>query len=302
MRKSVLLIAFVLIGSIIISTSCSTGGEGNLKGFKKAESGVLYKYHVKGEGKVSPVEGDFLDMTMLYGTEDSVIFDSRTLPLKGTRANIPMTKPLFEGDIYDGLGMMVEGDSMTFALIADSVWTKLFRMPSVPPGFDSVEYLYFDIKLNEIISAGEMQRRKDEEARVALEKERVDMENYLRENYPDAIPAESGLYYHRIQIGKGELPKTGQTVEVHYTGYLFDGTKFDSSLDRGEPLVFQYGLGQMIPGFDEVVGYMRKGERGVLILPSKLAYGERGSGNRIPPYTPLVFEIEMLDFYDTKSK
>ncbi|MEJ2595570.1 MAG: hypothetical protein P8100_10710 [bacterium] len=170
MRKSVLLIVFAIIGSIIISTSCNSGEKGKLKGFKKDESGLYYKQHVKGDGEVSPVEGDYLDMIMIYGTEDSVIFDSRTLPLKGTRASIPMTKPLFKGDIYDGLGMMVEGDSMTFALVADSVWIKLFRMPSVPPGFDSVEYLYFDIKLNEIISAGEMQRRKDEEARVALEK------------------------------------------------------------------------------------------------------------------------------------
>lgn len=300
MRKIALLLILVSV-AFFLNTSCSSGDKGELKGFKKTKTGLLYKFHERGDGEVSPVEGDFLDLVMVYGTEDSVLFDSRQLPISKTKKIVPMGPSIFQGDIYEGLGMMVVGDSMTLALNADSVWTKLFRLPASPPGMDSLDYIYFHLKLNEIVSADEMQRRKDEEARAALEKERVNMENYLRENYPDAIPAESGLYYYRRKIGTGDLPKTGQMVKVHYTGYFLDGTKFESSYDRGEPYEFRLGLGQVIPGWDEGVGYMRKGELGVLILPSKLAYGERGSPGGIPPYTPLVFELEMVDFYDLKK-
>jgi peptidylprolyl isomerase len=213
-----------------------------------------------------------------------------------------MMASVFQGDIYEGLSMMVEGDSATFAMPSDSVWQKLFRMPSSPPGMDSIEYIYFHIALNEIMTKEEMQRRKDEEARIALAKEEEDMKEYLRKNYPDAAPSLTGLYYNRFNMGEGELPRPGQMVKVHYTGYLLDGTKFDSSLDRGEPLEFMLGTGRVIKGWDEGLTYMRKGEKGVLILPSKLAYGERGSGNKIPPFSPLVFEIEMIDYWTPEEK
>ena len=299
MRKTTFLLALIVSGMIFLAGSCQDGAN-KLKEFKHTDSGLLYKYHVKGDGEVSPVDGDHLDLVMVYGTEDTVLFDSRTLPATSQKMTVPMGPSIFKGDIYEGLAMMHVGDSMTFALVADSVWLKLFRMPAAPPGLDSLDYIYFHIKMNEIISAGEMQRRRDEEARAALEKESTDMENYLRENYPDAIPSQSGLFYHRIQIGTGDLPVTGQMVKVHYTGYLLDGTKFDSSVDRGQPLEFQLGVGRVIAGWDEGIGYMRKGERGVLILPSQLGYGARGSG-KIPPYSPLVFEVEMIEFYDPQK-
>lgn len=293
MKKTNYLFTLLIAGMMLWFASCQTSNS-KLDGYKTTETGLMYKIHKKGDGEVSPKEGDFLDLIMVYGTSDSTLFDSRTLPTKQTM-HVPMTASVFQGDIYEGLALMKVGDSATFALVSDSVWIKLFRMPSAPPGLDSLDYLYFTIVLNEILSEEEMQRRKEEEAMAARAEEQTAMDNYLRENYPDAIPSRTGLYYHRIQIGTGDQPVPGSMVKVHYTGYLLDGTKFDSSFDRGQPYEFPLGQGEVIKGWDEGISYMRKGETGVLIVPSSLGYGERGSRS-IPPFSSLVFEVELVDF------
>lgn len=106
----------------------------------------------------------------------------------------------------------------------------------------------------------------------------------------------SGLQYQDLKVGTGPLPKTGQSVTVHYTGTLTDGKKFDSSRDRNEPFTFKIGLGEVIPGWDEGVGTMRKGGRRKLVIPAKLGYGDQGFGNGvIPPGATLLFDVELLD-------
>lgn len=104
-----------------------------------------------------------------------------------------------------------------------------------------------------------------------------------------------GLRYTDLVLGKGTLPKTGQTVKVHYVGTLTSGKKFDSSRDRGQPFSFALGEGQVIPGWDEGVATMRVGGRRKLVIPPKLGYGEAGAGGgTIPPNATLVFDIELL--------
>lgn len=104
----------------------------------------------------------------------------------------------------------------------------------------------------------------------------------------------SGLKYVDKVVGAGAQPKTGQTVRVHYTGWLTDGKKFDSSVDRGQPFEFVIGVGQVIKGWDEGVSTMKVGSKRKLIIPSNLAYGKTGAGNSIPPDSTLVFDVELL--------
>lgn len=111
----------------------------------------------------------------------------------------------------------------------------------------------------------------------------------------DFTETDSGLQYYDFEVGEGETPETGQIVAVHYTGWLTDGTKFDSSLDRGEPIQFPIGQGRVIPGWDEGVGSMTVGGKRQLVIPSELAYGEQGAGGAIPPGATLIFEVELLD-------
>jgi FKBP-type peptidyl-prolyl cis-trans isomerase len=108
------------------------------------------------------------------------------------------------------------------------------------------------------------------------------------------IKTDSGLQYVELKEGDGEKAKKGDTVEVHYTGWLKDGKKFDSSLDRKEPFSFKLGAGKVIKGWDEGVAGMKVGGKRKLIIPSELAYGKRGAGDAIPPDAELTFEVELL--------
>jgi peptidylprolyl isomerase len=105
----------------------------------------------------------------------------------------------------------------------------------------------------------------------------------------------SGLQYDDLVVGSGKMAEAGMNVAIHYTGYLLDGTKFDSSLDRGEPLKFQLAGGQMIQGFDEGVRGMRIGGKRKLRIPWSMAYGEAGRPPVIPPKADLVFDVELID-------
>ena len=108
------------------------------------------------------------------------------------------------------------------------------------------------------------------------------------------VTTPSGLKYIDEKAGTGESPKTGQTVTVHYTGTLTDGKKFDSSVDRGQPLSFQIGVGQVIKGWDEGIMTMKVGGKRKLTIPPELGYGARGAGGVIPPNATLIFDVELL--------
>ncbi len=117
--------------------------------------------------------------------------------------------------------------------------------------------------------------------------------------YPDGyVTTASGLQYHDEVVGTGPEPKPGQSVNVHYTGWLFEhgkaGKKFDSSVDRGKPFSFKIGVQQVIAGWDQGVATMHVGGKRTLVIPSDLGYGSRGAGGVIPPDATLMFDVELL--------
>jgi FKBP-type peptidyl-prolyl cis-trans isomerase len=127
-----------------------------------------------------------------------------------------------------------------------------------------------------------------------LQEDLAILDAYLEENNIDAIKSSSGLRYVIVDEGLGSNPVRGSKVTVHYTGKKLDGTVFDSSYDRGEPISYTHGVRQVIAGWDEGLSYI--GERGKIILyiPSTLAYGSSGSGTTIGPHENLMFDVELL--------
>ena len=137
-----------------------------------------------------------------------------------------------------------------------------------------------------------MAKRKGKAGAAGQEKEIA----LINKKWPKAVLTPSGLRYEVVKAGSGSKPKLGTNIKVHYTGMLLDGKVFDSSRQRNEPFEFSVGGGQVIRGWDEALLDMTKGEQRILIIPSNLAYGERGAGGVIPPNATLVFDVELLDF------
>jgi FKBP-type peptidyl-prolyl cis-trans isomerase len=135
-----------------------------------------------------------------------------------------------------------------------------------------------------------MQQAIEKKGAVAKEQGRSFLENNKKN--PGIITTASGLQYKVLTAGTGKTPASTDNVTVHYAGKLIDGTEFDSSIKRGQPANF--GVGQVIRGWTEALQLMKEGEKWMLYIPYDLAYGERGSGAQIPPYSTLIFEVELI--------
>jgi FKBP-type peptidyl-prolyl cis-trans isomerase FklB len=135
-----------------------------------------------------------------------------------------------------------------------------------------------------------MQQATEKKSAIAKEQGRAFLENNKKN--AGIITTASGLQYKVLTSGTGKTPTAANNVTVHYTGKLIDGTEFDSSIKRGQPANF--GVGQVIRGWTEALQLMKEGDKWMLYIPYDLAYGERGSGPQIPPYSTLVFEVELI--------
>lgn len=259
--------------------------------FQQSPDGFEYMYIVEGEGN-TPKQGEIIFYNMMYKTEtDSIIFEST--PDQPAMVPCDTMQWAQMGPLYKAFAMIKEGDSILIKIPTETLFDKTFRA-DIPPGIDPMGSITFCIGATKIYTPEELQEKAMEENRLQHEADIKIIENYLTENNITAQSTESGLHYVIENTTEGEHPQAGQTVFVHYTGTLLDGTKFDSSLDRGEPFSFPLGQGRVIQGWDEGIALLKKGEKGTLYIPSMLGYGARGSGS-IPPFAVLKFEVELID-------
>ncbi len=287
----------------ILVASASFVGCGVTNGvdYKETESGLKYAFHVE-TGQEKPQPGDILSLEMVYHLNDSTLFDSRET---GLPMFLEMMEPEFPGDIYEGLAMMSVGDSASFVQDAEQFFLLTAGMMEVPPFLEPGDQITFDVSLLKAMDdegfAQEQQRimeqQMEDDMRRAEQEEGLMLE-YLEDEDITVHPTESGLYYVEKARGEGAKVEPGDRVAVHYEGRLLDGTVFDSSYEREEPLEFVIGQGQVITGWDEGIGMMHVGGVATLVIPSHLAYGERGAGQMIPPFSTLVFDVEVVDIID----
>jgi len=184
-------------------------------------------------------------------------------------------------------GHVVSGQDVVNAITTGDTITKIeiIRVGDKAKSFKADQEA-FDNQL------GDLDKVKAAKGQMRQEKEMA----MIKEKWPNLKKTDSGLMYQVENAGSGEAkPNPGDTISAHYTGMFLDGSKFDSSVDRGDPIQFPVGTGRVIKGWDEALLDMKKGEKRILVIPPDLAYGPRGRGP-IPPNATLVFEVELLDF------
>lgn len=281
---SKIMLAVLAVACVFSFNACS-----KYKGYKQdKETGIYYKFYIQNKDSVQAQTGDAVSLMYQLALKDSILVPM--MPIQEL-----VQESFYKGDVYAAIRMMHVGDSATFILDADT----FFHYMGGENPFDDKE-LYFTFKMTELMPKAEvdaMMQAQEEQYNAYMEQARAaedsTMREYIAKNKIKVAPTASGLYFISKKAGKGAQAVAGQKVAVHYTGKLLDGTKFDSSYDRNEPIEFMLGQGQVIPGWDEGIAMMKEGEKAVLLIPSKLAYGERGN-QVIPPCAPLVFDVELV--------
>lgn len=303
-------------------TACNKGGSVD---FAKTKSGIEYKIFKKVGDKYEPRTlaeggdptykdrvGKFMTAYLEYRTgKDSVLENTRkkfgsTVPLPLVELKDPKQK----GSPDEAFSYLQPGDSAVFRFSADS----LFKPQGRPvPGFlkkgGNVVVLFVKAeKLVDQQAAMAMQQELQQKMMAAQQKEMMayaadqlkkddaTLVDYMKKNNLTTMQkTPSGIYYLITRPGAGPKAKSGQKVSVNYTGQLLSGKVFDTSDKQGKPIEFPLGQGQVIPGWDEGIGLLNKGSKAIFLIPSTLAYGQRGAGADIPANSPLRFEVELVD-------
>ena len=285
--KRLFLLALILG---VVFTSCKNEVAKN-PGYDKSEAGLYYKFYEENQGD-TPEVMELLDVILSCVINDTVVI------IPENRMILQMMEPMFAGDIFEGIRMMHKGDSASFIVRTDSTFYTLLRSP-MPSEFTVNDVMRFNIRLNDFYPESEFASKQIEYMKNTFVEEtlsaEIELDKYFKDNGIKAITTSTGLNYVKTKDGNGVKPQVGTLVKVHYTGKLLDGTVFDSSVTRNEPFQFVLGIGQVIPGWDEGLQMMSKGEKAVFYIPYYLAYGNRGSGP-IPPFATLIFEVELIDF------
>lgn len=297
--KKQLRMATAMVAGTMLLAAC---GSGDMKGFKQTDEGLYYRFEQQCKDSLQVQEGDVLVGEMTIRLDSTVL-----------RSNVGRTErlmpaiPMYDGVLHEGLLMMHKGDRAIFAIEADSM-AKFMQPNQMPPMYEQGKGMkfYYEVNLQDIVTREEFA---EEQANYQKEMEQARAEEpeliaaYVKEHGVKAQPNAKGLYVIVNKKGNGPTVAVGREVTISYTGRLLDGTIFDSSNETDcaaasmpchEPLTYVVGQMSLIPGWEEGVMGQPAGSKLQLIIPSAMGYGPQGAGQQIPPYSPLVFDIEIL--------
>ncbi|HOI31165.1 MAG: FKBP-type peptidyl-prolyl cis-trans isomerase [Bacteroidales bacterium] len=279
------------LGVVALIGLLSACSQSPYPGFDKSENNVYIRYHEKGDATVSAALNDVVSVKMKYYLEDTVLFDTKLFdePLK-----FPIIKPTFEGDLYAALAELHEGDSVTIVVPADSFYMVTAGIATLPDFVIPGSPMYFDIRLLSIQTEAEVIAEEQAFLRQRKEEEQIKLESLLQSLNGAYETMESGLFVMDLKTGKGRKPKSGDILMMHFTISDMDGNQLFTSLGR-DPMEVTYGQPFDTKGFDEGIGYLRKGGKNRLIVPSSLAFDSLGRGQMVLPYTTLIYETELVD-------
>ena len=260
-------------------------------GFKRAGHGIYYQLHTLGEDATKAHPGDYITVNLTYkNMEDSVFFTAHR--------KFQLTGPSFDGSIDECFGMLSEKESATFIISAADFFGKTLQS-ELPSFLQTSSKLKVTIDMLDIQT--ETEYRKEKEAFLHWIEDFGDYEKVILRQFieEEKLPVElmaSGIYFINLVPGTGEKVEPGDTITINYEGRFLNGKFFDSTVKRNQPFQFVYGTEwQVVKGLEEAIGMMKEGEKSLVILPSDLAFGSEGSSTgMIPPFTSLIFEVEIL--------
>jgi len=277
-----------LFAFIVLATACHKKSE--YPGYTLSDEGIYYKLIAMGEDAERIKVGDFVTLNIEYKTPtDSVFFSAHR--------RFQVSKPEFKGSIDDCLLLLSKGDNAEFITKATDFYLRTLKSP-LPRFLKITDIMKLNITVKEVQSEEDYQRER--EAFLSWisdfgQYEQTILKQYINQQKITEKPTASGLYLINQKKGNGHKVMPGDTVTVDYEGRFLNGKFFDSTVKRNESFTFVYGSEwQVIEGLQQAIGLMEEGQKALVIVPSQLAFGSEGSATGIiPPYTSLLFEVEL---------
>ena len=248
--------------------------------------GSKYQIHSSKTNGKKPKDGSIVTFDLQIKDSNDSTF--KNTYKEGQPLSMPLQKGNFKGAFENALYHLSEGDSATVFVSADSLFSRIQR--PLPKGVKAGSDLRFIVKISKVMSQEEFGKEQD----MKKDKEVGLMAEFAAKNIPNSQKTQSGIIFSVQKAGTGISPSQGDTVVVNYTGKLMNGKIFDSSIGK-KPLVFPVGVGMVIQGWEQALLQMKKGEKSTFFIPSALAYGAQGIPGVITPYSPLLFEVELLE-------
>jgi FKBP-type peptidyl-prolyl cis-trans isomerase FkpA len=275
---------------LILIAAC--GHNSPYPGFSKSKHGIYYQLHKIGESEQKPQFGDYITADISYKTMSDSIFFNGKRKIQLTAEND------YEGSINECFMMLAAGESATFILSANDFYKKTLES-TLPPFLKENDKIKITLDIDEIQTKNDYQKEKEAFLNWIEDfgdYEKILLQQFLNKEKLPVQPTTSGMYCLKLKEGNGKKIMKGDTITINYEGKFLDGKYFDSTIRRNQPFQFVYGTEwQVIKGLDEAIGTMSLGEKSLFILPSDLAFGNEGSSTGIiPPFTSLIFEVEIL--------
>ena len=296
--------------SFVFFLACSaviTGSAQKQESFKTDPlTSVQYRLIKHDKNGVKPVEGNYAHLIMVWkgktvkGDADSIYLDSRKKGGDSVGAIVIKLAKSFTGCLEQGVMMMAKGDSAVFRIKGDSLFLKTFHYPQarIPAFVNGSTYFTFNVKLvsyqteDEVKAMKVAQMQKRNQMTMAMKnQEPAVIADYLKKNNYNVQPDADGIYYLQTTPGTGKQVAVGDSCEVKYKGMFLDGKIFDPGT-RPYTVVYSQNAA-VIKGWISILGKMREGEKVTVLIPSSMGYADHGMGP-IQPYTPLLFEMELL--------
>ncbi len=280
--------------SVLTLLFCNTQAQGSKVKTKKTPGGLEYKIFIS-KGGVKIASGDMVYFKVVGKAGDSTLFDTYK-NVRQPYMNLIVNETIHPGNFEEGLMLLGKGDSALFKINADSFY-GVYMGTEVPSFIKKGEPLLFLVQIDSVIGSKVLKARSDAQAIMVKEKQKNEasvIENYIQNSGIKYTKTATGLYYIITHATNGNKASNGDQIGANYTGKLLNGVVFDSNDKTGKPFEFKLGAHQVIAGWDEAFELLNLGEKATLLLPSELAYGAQGAGNDIMPYTPLIFDVELV--------